>query len=347
MLFYLVNLFLLSIVLAAFRRDRKKMLAVAVIWLGLLGALRGSGIGDDYFMYRMIFRSSHSVGWLSVGKLSIEPGYSILNKVVGIFSNNFQWVLAVCSFLAILGVAYFIKKYSKYPIISIWLYITIGMYQMNFTVMRQSIAISLILFAYRYAVERKPWKFVLMVLLATSFHYTAFVFGIVYFLVNKPILERHKIRDFSLLLLLTFCLPLFRKILEMVLSYTKYRIYIGGRTGEGDSLLFLYFVILLFVCIIGRSKRAEQVPGYSHLYLFCVLTCLTQSFALMIELINRVSLYFSIPMLLLLPNTIDRFDRNSKRIAGSALMVMALGYYIFVMLNPGNSTVMQYSFFFS
>lgn len=347
MLFYIVNLFLLCGVLYLLKGHKNKMLGVAFIWLTALSALRGNGIGADYFTYKMFFEAFSSMGWADALSHFTESGYGLLNKLVGFFTDEYQWLLAVCSILSMIGVVRFIKEYSRYPIISIWLFITMGMYQMTFTVLRQAIAISLVLVAYIFAVNRKPLKFLFLILLASSFHYTALVFLIMYFFISKPVNKLHQLRNIALLVIIVACIPFIRMIVVYFASFTKYGIYSAGETGEGGRLLIVYCMILLYLYFIKRNDHASDIQGYKYLYFFCVITCLIQSLALAVELINRMTLYFSIPMFILLPNTIERFEQRSKGIAGGVLMILSLAYYIFSLAFFENQTTANYTFFFS
>ena len=179
MLFYIVNLFFISLTAYVLRKNKRLMYSVIFIWLFTLGALRGEGVGADYYGYKSYFEIFSKLKWFS-SYASIERGYILLNKIISIFTDNYQWLLVVCSFLSLIGVIYFVKKQAFFPIVSIWLYISMGYYQATFTRLRQAIAISVVLIAYKYAQEKKFWKFILLIILASLFHRTALIAVLIY-----------------------------------------------------------------------------------------------------------------------------------------------------------------------
>src|SRR5699024_1613688 len=58
------------------------------------------------------------------------------------------------------------------------------LYNQSFNIIRQSLAIAIVMLTIKLINDRKPFKYTMVVLLAASFHYTALIFLPIYWLVN-------------------------------------------------------------------------------------------------------------------------------------------------------------------
>ena len=185
-------------------------------------------------------------------------------------------------------------------------------------------------------------------MLAVSFHTSALYAVLIYFFINRKTAGLQQFRDLIFLLIVVLFQPLVKAVLTFIISYTRYSMYFGVLAGEGSRLLIVYFVVMAYICIVYQHSNQTEDTRFTMLYGFCVLTCLTQSFALSYSLANRLSEYFSMPMFLLLPNTIDRFNAKSKKLAGGILIAVSFGWFLFGALTENSvGNVFDYNFFFS
>ena len=113
--------------------------------------------------------------------LKAEKGYILLNKLILIFTNNPFGLVLITSLIILSGYFYSIRKYSPLIALSILLYI-MGPYVQSIYVLRQHIAMSILLFTYPFIINRQLYKFLIVVLLAFSIHQSAIVFLPVYFI---------------------------------------------------------------------------------------------------------------------------------------------------------------------
>lgn len=113
---------------------------------------------------------------------SVEIGYSILNNFFrnsGIHYNLFLFFLNFVS----LALFYFsLKKHAVFFVISLLLFYSELFLYFNFSGIRQGIAVSICIYGVRFCIDRKFWKFLFFVLLAFTFHITALIFIIAYFI---------------------------------------------------------------------------------------------------------------------------------------------------------------------
>lgn len=113
----------------------------------------------------------------------MEPGYTWLCYINYQLTGSYTFHLGVMALLCILPVAKRIRQYSPFPFFSLFIWFCVGFAHL-FPV-RQTIAISLFIFAWKYMVERKWFTYLLIISIAATFHYTVLVTIPMYFLWNK------------------------------------------------------------------------------------------------------------------------------------------------------------------
>ncbi len=192
MLVYLSNIILIIIWAFVFlkgKRTRLKDSLFVIICFGqllIISTLRYK-IGIDYVTYQKAFTLLTSPDYPDLKFEDWEVGYLILNKFVGLFSDNFRVMLAVTSILSLAGPAYIIWRFSDNPFISVFLYVNLYLFYLDMSFVRQAIAMSIICFAYTAIRDKKFWRFLFLTVLAATFHATVLYMIPVFFICMLPI----------------------------------------------------------------------------------------------------------------------------------------------------------------
>lgn len=183
---------------------------LSIITFAFLGNSTNSKILKRFFELLIIFQLSficgfrgYSVGWdtqnyanhffrasiLSFNEAILvwneEVGYSLLQYLIAIISNSPTLLFYVIGLFYSISVTRFITRYSKSWALSYALFIALGLYTFSMTALRQTVAIGFILFAYDSLWDRKLYKFLLLTIIASTFHFSALVFLPAYYLVTK------------------------------------------------------------------------------------------------------------------------------------------------------------------
>ena len=111
-----------------------------------------------------------------------EIGYVLLVKAISLLTNNPNYMFVIISFITLFGICVFVYKYSSIKWMSILLFISLGFYYTSFNMIRQFIAIAIVMLSYKYLIEKNFLKFFMIVLCASLFHMSALIFIPFYFI---------------------------------------------------------------------------------------------------------------------------------------------------------------------
>ena len=283
---------------------------VFVIWTVIIG-LRHPSMGHDlryglsfgyWGMYDVIGRSS----WESVLEdifMNYERGYVIYNKLLYYISDDAQILLFISAVITMAALTWLIYKYSKFPILSVIIYLALPVFMIAFSGIRQGVAIAITIFSFKFVKEKKLIPFVLIVLLASQFHASARIFllayPIYYVKTERAIQKLGSI--FLLPVLYIFRAPLFN--------------YLAGLIGENDTAipsnafgLFVFFVLIYIVCLFFEDVDNQEQIGYRNLF---YTACVCQVFSSVSDIAMRMGYYFMVYLILLLPEV--TYTRQQKK----------------------------------
>lgn len=164
------------------RRDKNLLyLSITFGYMFLLSALRFH-IGNDYYNYLRMSQRNKALGWGQLFMGDAEVGYTLLDKLITTFTDNAVVFYTIMALLILAPVAWFIYQFSHNVWLSTFMYATLTFFYGSMNFIRQNLALSVLLFAYRFLRERKILPYMLLVALACCFHLSALLMVPVYFL---------------------------------------------------------------------------------------------------------------------------------------------------------------------
>ncbi len=145
---------------------------VILIILLLFGGLRYD-VGTDYHSYCNMFAALYE-DWNEVLYGGTERGYVWLNRIVSLYTNDPQWIIFITNgIITCIGV-HCLRKYCRFAPFGLFIFFT-TLYYYSFNLIRQGMAAAFVFWAVCEAGERKWIKSMLLCLLATTFHQTAWL----------------------------------------------------------------------------------------------------------------------------------------------------------------------------
>lgn len=112
----------------------------------------------------------------------VEIGYAAINNYFSNLEIPYNFFLLFLNSISLLLIYKSLKKYAVFFVISLLLFYCELYLYLNLSGIRQAMAISIIIYGIKYSIDRKSFKFLLIVLLAATFHITSLIFIIAYFI---------------------------------------------------------------------------------------------------------------------------------------------------------------------
>lgn len=321
--------------------SKKKQVAYLTILLFLLGALRSYYTGTDTYYYAMRFQNQYSAMGLWEGLKFIkeagidgEKAFEALASLFKMyFPNAYLWHAFIWG-IFVLECKKLIYRYSDNASFS-FLYLVASLIStFMWQGLRQCIAATVCLAAFRHLVEKRYLRYSIFMLIAFLFHRSSLVFLLAVPASIMPV-------GIWSILLIIIVLVMSSFMPESIVNYLigasdmlqmdgisqKMNLYISGiGTRTGTLSYFVVLLALYIVCYYVKDdllSRDENSKLYLNLAMFGV--CF-QAMSVIIPEFFRVSYFFSIFNMILLPNACvaysDRIQGGRMRLILIALLVL-------------------------
>lgn len=113
----------------------------------------------------------------------MEPGFNLFTSINKAIAPFYTFQLFMMAILSICCIAVTIYKYSIFPFISLLVWFSMSL--ANLFPVRQTIAVALLVYASKYIINKEKYKFIVILCIAISFHYSALVYSAAYYLFHK------------------------------------------------------------------------------------------------------------------------------------------------------------------
>lgn len=314
------------------QQKRKSLFFFVVMFVGLICGLRDMLGGFDNYIYGEIFdvtarelKGGTSVVNTTAYSLNTsELGYAFWNIGLGyVFRNRYLYFLTTSVVMYLILYRHF-TKYSKYPFVAFFILFGIW-YFFSYTYLRQVFAALIAWFAIPYAIDRKPVKFFLIVVLAASFHNSALLFGLLYFIAHYRFSRRTIILFFVVSLFLGFT-PLGVILMDFFGSGINERKTDISLSGVGSARIEYILESLFFMSIIVYDYGKIPKDKYSLCFLnISLLFLFILTFFVQFSDGGRMSWFFLIGIACTISNILVR-DVQKPLIRIMLYVVMLLLY---------------------
>lgn len=294
----------------------------------LLLILRHQSVGIDMKNYIRIFEYIAKSSWSKALGRSAEIGYSALNKLVSLVTEDFFWMQAAAAVLSVwcLGNAY--SRYSGDGALTIVLFVVLSNFVLVFSGLRQSIAISLGFWAFEQVRRRRFLPFLAVVVLAVFFHTSAFMLIFLYPLYHVRISRKWLLWVIpAMAVVFLFNRQIFGVLAVFLSMYTKYDAHISSTGAYTMLILFSLFAVFAYLIPDEEALDADTLGMRNYLLLAVVL----QMFAPLHNLAMRMNYYYMAFIPLVIPRIIRcRSTRwNQVALAARHIMVVFFAVYFF------------------
>ena len=291
-----------------------------------------------------------------------EIGYTFLNSLLVILNMPFNVLLFLISTFVTISFILFINKFSNYKSMSLILYIMLGVFAQSLSANRQIIAMAFIVLSLMFIFDKKWIKAIILILCGSLFHISAIICLILIPLRYFKLNWKSVTIAFVGTTLISLIFPQIIKLIEILTPvdyYTRYFVNYTEYIQKTDIVNILYSIGLIVVFMgvyLGRNfllkfyneKEDEGYNLFLNIYLFVPLIRIIGYVTNAQALFNRVSMYFFVSLIILIPQFVNGLKQNKRLYNGSFIIVygVALMYMIYLYAIQLSCGVVPYVFSF-
>lgn len=344
------------------QRAKKIYLTFIFSILTLVSSLRAYSVGVDTMQYIKAYTLIKNIPWSEYGTLWYEWGFFALCKVLNYITSDPQILILVSSIFIMSSVGRFIYKNSSNVVISSFLFLTLNLYFNYMNIMRQAIAISIILIGYEYLKENKLIKYSAIVILASLFHQSALCCLVL--IIFKKI-RYNKIIMIGWGIISSIAFIFWKVFYEISVTFlSKYEGYSQGIFGVSNYFGAIFeFAVNIFILLFGllvfkisnkgfnRVKLIGDIEYEKKIELLAWIVSSVVFFSIItirINIFNRITSYFLIFTIVWLAEAIEIIKfKNEKLLYKYAIIFFTFWYCIIILIfRPEWTGVVPYKLFF-
>ncbi|MBN1069263.1 EpsG family protein [Clostridium botulinum] len=347
-----------------YRKRCNKNASVFFLIIGLLmpcilAGVRGFSVGNDVLLYGNYWfetatKSESVVSYIDYAVRSdLGAGYALLNWIISKITHNLHMYYFLFELFQIIILYFAVKEYKeKLNVAFVFLVYYFLFYNESLNILRQIIAVLLVLYSYKYVKNKKIIKFILTIILAFTFHSSSLV-GIVLYPLDWAMRSKLKKMYIGGILIISFiCMVGYQQIFALLsnwglLSTDRYIKYFSSDLVGGRVVRLLFWMIVMFSLIWKHKQCFKYIQEGRTLVLYASLSfVMTLLIFTSSAWIIRIAYYFDIFAILQLPLLAKVLPFRIKGQNGNYLIItiFLLVYWIFSIVIRNNGGTYPFIF---
>ena len=331
--------------------NRVCILSVFLV-LFALSACR-QNVGNDYAKYVEFMHLVNCDAYVPT-----EIGFNLLVKLIYGLSGfeNYLLVFAVYAFVTILVFLLAMYEQSDDFPLTFFLFMSLGYYFQTFSTVRYYLALAIALYSMKFMLRRQWVRFLILILLGSTFHKSLLVVIPLYFLASLSWKKWQLAIGALFCTTFLFAQDFYLKV--VVLLYPTYEDteYLEGGTSYINILrciavLFFAGLVLYMQGCAGKEyktvfKDDKRFGFYFYLNLGALILYVFCSF---LPIISRIGYYLTVSHILFLPMLLKRVENERMRkLFRLGILLAAILYFCIYMSRAGNdgTLILPYKTFF-
>ena len=301
-----------------------------------VAAARSNTIGFDTGTYVNAFKRLSEMP-LSAAMLYADKDVCFwgLLSLLGKITTNYTVLFSLVAGLFTVSAWHLIYKYSQDPRLSIVVLLAFNLFQFTLTGMRQTIAISFILWAIDSCYEKRIIKSIVFILLGAIFHRSALIcLVIVVLLFLKKELNHVRTWTIASLIGLTFLLRGY--IAQRLIVLIQDRGYEVTMLNGGLTMTFVVFVLFLLGCLFIKEYTFSD-KNATITYLIAMVACFFEMLVSTQSIFFRIAFYFLIIYIIFIPNIVETIQHKESRsfVKIGIYILLSIQYLVFTVGSCG------------
>lgn len=310
-----------------FKKSTKVLFVLSGLVLILISGLRYD-VGVDYQSYLELFdRIGRGYNPYT------EFGFDTIVKLFLFAGLTYQSIFLFFSTLTVVFFLKYIYYFSRYKYLSLFLFFSLPVfYFASFNQIRQFLAVAIFAYSLRYIYNKNIFKYIVFIVLASTIHTTVLLMLPLYFILNKKV-------SISLYIIYLIGVFLFLQIVDLVISTLGIsQVYLNKLTEDNGVNPFAYVLLLILIFSIYTKEFLKGKELFINMLFFATLISFLPMFTdILPGAVVRMTSYFSISLLIIIPEYINYFkNKNLKIIYFLGVLSLSILYLSFTIVNKGN-----------
>lgn len=303
-----------------------KLLATFVVAILCIVAGLRHNIGDTYF-YMHTYKIHHFT-WNTIN-YNKDFGFSIFQMYLQKISSDPQILVLSTAIIINCLIGLVLYRYSRMFELSVYIFITSGMYTVTMNGIRESLAASISFIALKYVIKGDFRKYLLIILIAATFHRSALVLIPIYFIVRREAWTKITLLILTLAVVIVLGYNMFSNILFSALSDTHYEVYKNFKEGGANIFRTAVSAVPVFIAFIGRHKLRELWPKSDVIVNFSIISLMFSIISLQNWIFDRFNIYFNLYNIILLSWVIKLFAKKDQKLMYFLLIICYFIYFYY------------------
>ena len=297
--------------------------SLAFLMMTALASAR-HGVGTDWLTYLEFYENTEE-------STRIEAGYAFFNDLFSHLGVQYNVFLLAMNLACVAMMASFLRRVGALSVAAVVIFYSDLFLYYNLSGMRQAVATAITCFAFQYALSKRPLSFFSLVAIAATFHLSALIAILIYFVPRERISWRIYILVCAAgFVLYSYLEPIAAFITENSLKDATYYLFFIKKIDNIEVAYFLGLTkrLIILGIIVASRKRLREVPHFIYMANIYVLGLLIYMSLYLIsaDLGVRLSSYFIIFDMVIFSIAIWQQPNLSVRIGLTALVCFISTY---------------------
>lgn len=306
-------------------KPNRLLIIMAALSLVLVAGLRNN-IGDTYFYMHAYNVAEFNWEYIQNNK---DMGFNIFQMILKGYTNDAQAMVFITALITNLLIVSTLYKYSRLIEISLYVYITSGMYLVSMNGIRQYLAAAIVFGATKYIFDGNWKMYVLIVLFASTFHQSALVLIPVYFLIRRRAWSGTTFLLLFLAVLIVIGFNQFTEVLFKAIEDTQYGQYKEFHEGGANILRVAVDSVPLILAYIGRDRLKEIFPKCDYIVNMALLGTVFMFISTQNWIFARFSIYFGLYQLILIAWVVKLFTKKDQKLIYYSILLCYFIYFVY------------------
>ncbi|PGK39330.1 capsular biosynthesis protein [Bacillus anthracis] len=306
-------------------KPNRMLVLMVVLSLVLVAGLRNN-IGDTYFYMHAYNVTEFNWEYIQNNK---DMGFNIFQMILKVYTDDPQAMVFITALITNLLIVVTLYKYSRLIEISLYVYITSGMYLVSMNGIRQYLAAAIVFAATKYIFDGNWKMYVLIVLFASTFHQSALVLIPVYFLIRRRAWSGVTFILLFLAVLIVIGFNQFTEVLFKAIEDTQYSQYKEFHEGGANILRVAVDSVPLILAYIGRDRLREIFPKCDYIVNMALLGTVFMFISTQNWIFARFSIYFGLYQLILIAWVVKLFTKKDRKLIYYSILLCYFIYFVY------------------